>query len=81
MSKTTTAELTCPKCQHSMTVEYVRERDITGDFDQLATLLANIQGGHSNVMGGLPGVPGVQNTPGQLQQIADVIAAIGTLGS
>ncbi len=47
--------------------------------EQLAAILANIATGQGSQIAGLPGVPGVQQTTGQLGNIANLITAFGTL--
>lgn len=49
-------------------------------LQNLAAMLSNLRTGSANTIAGLPGVQGVQQTSGALDDVAQVLAAIGTLG-
>ena len=48
-----------------------------GSQQQLATLLANLSVGQGSQIAGLPGIGGIQETGGQLDNISKVLTAIG----
>lgn len=53
--------------------------DQAATLQQLAAVLGNLSTGTANTVAGLPGVPGVQQTDGNLDDVAQIAAAVATL--